>query len=688
MKEYLTAEEIAQRLDVNVQAVCHWIEQGKLPALTLEDEGYRIRQQDFDLFLQGQESQPRRSASLHVRAPVSSLFLDSEERTAATAILEHLPDVFFRLDLQLRHLYISPAIERVTGQPPQAWLGKTAREMGLSEDIYDRFEAICQRVLSTREAQQLEFFDNGHWQRSRIHPEYATNGSICAFIGITEDISERKQIEKALYASERLVLAERKRLHDLFMQAPAAIAILRGPNHVFALANPRTMSFISKGRRSVVGKTVREVIPEIEPQGFLKLLDSVYQTGEPVVGNEAQVYLDRKGNGTLEEVYFNFVYQPSRDAAGKVDGVLVYAYEVTDIIRARQKAEESQEHLHALAHSIPQLAWSARADGSIDFFNDQLQNYTELSRSEDGIYDWQALIHPDDRLLILRDWDQAKQTGNAFEHEARLLMNDGTYRWHLVRGTPTRDENNNILRWYGTKTDIEQMKQLDQQKSHFLNIVSHELKTPITSTKAFAELIERRFRKDGDERNAALLAKMNTQMKKLTFLISDLLNVTRLDTGKLNLHEAEFAFDELVEEIIEEIQQTTAHSILREGATNTTIYGDRERIGQVITNLLTNAIKYSPHKKEVIVTSSRTSREIQFCVQDFGIGIATDKLPHVFERFFRESGVYEDTYPGLGLGLYISSEIIQRHGGRIWAESDKGTGSTFCFTLTVPGARS
>ncbi|GCE06025.1 PAS domain-containing protein [Dictyobacter aurantiacus] len=687
MKEYLTAEEIARRLDVNVQAVHHWIQQGKLPALTLEEAGYRIRQQDFDLFLQGQESQPHRSAGIHVRAPVSSLFLDNEERTAATAILEHLPDVFFRLDLQMRHLYISPAIERVTGQPPQAWLGKTAREIGLSEDIYDRFEALCQRVIATREAQQLEFFDNGHWQRSRIHPEYATDGSICAFIGITEDISERKQIEKALYASERLVLAERKRLRDLFMQAPAVITVFRGPNHIFELINPIAQSFLSI-HQSVIGKTVREVLPEIESQEFLKLLDTVYQTGEPVVGNEAQVYLNRKGNGKLEEVYFNFVYQPSHNAAGKVDGVLVYAYEVTDIIRARKKAEESEERLHALAHSIPQLAWSARADGSIDFFNERLQDYTELSRSEDGIYDWQELVHPDDRLLVLRDWNQARQTGNAFEHEARLQMKDGTYRWHLVRGTPTRDENNNILRWYGTKTDIEQLRQLDQQKSHFLNIVSHELKTPITSTKAFAELIERRFRKDGDEKNAALLAKMNTQIKKLTFLISDLLNVTRLDTGKLTLHEADFAFDELVEEITEEIQQTTIHSILREGATNTTIYGDRERIGQVITNLLTNAIKYSPHKTKVIVTSSRIQQEIRFCVQDFGIGIARDKLPHIFERFFRESGPREDTYPGLGLGLYISSEIIQRHGGRIWVENDKGAGSTFCFALTLPDARS
>jgi len=218
-------------------------------------------------------------------------------------------------------------------------------------------------------------------------------------------------------------------------------------------------------------------------------------------------------------------------------------------------------------------------------------------------------------------------------------------------------------------------------------VVSHELKTPVTSAKAFAEVLENRFRKAGDERSAILLDKMRAQMDKLTLLIRDLLDVTRIEAGKLQFHEDFFAFDELVENIIEEVQRTTSHSIRREGTTGTTVYGDRERIGQVITNLLTNAIKYSPNASTVVVTSSHIEQEVKLCVQDFGIGIDRDRLPHVFERFFRESGPREDTFPGLGLGLYVASEIISRQGGRIWAESEKGQGSTFCFTLPLQGSK-
>jgi signal transduction histidine kinase len=136
------------------------------------------------------------------------------------------------------------------------------------------------------------------------------------------------------------------------------------------------------------------------------------------------------------------------------------------------------------------------------------------------------------------------------------------------------------------------------------------------------------------------------------------------------------------------VQRTSAqHAIERKGTTHATVYGDRERIGQVITNLLTNAIKYSPNATSIVVTSASSQQDITLCVQDFGIGIAKDKQSQVFERFFRETGTREDTFTGLGLGLYVSAEIIQRQGGKIWVESEKGRGSTFCFTLPLQGSK-
>jgi len=176
---------------------------------------------------------------------------------------------------------------------------------------------------------------------------------------------------------------------------------------------------------------------------------------------------------------------------------------------------------------------------------------------------------------------------------------------------------------------------------------------------------------------------MDAQLKKLTNLIADLLDVTRVDGGKLQFHNKNFNFQKLVQEIVEEMQLTTSkHTISLKLAPSTTLFGDQDRIGQVITNLLSNAIKYSPHEERIIVTTEQDSRSVTMCVQDFGIGIPPDKQDKVFERFFR-AGDVEDTFAGLGLGLFISSEIVKRHNGKIWVESGRKRGSCFCFSLPL-----
>lgn len=285
---------------------------------------------------------------------------------------------------------------------------------------------------------------------------------------------------------------------------------MQGPEHVFELFNPLASQVVGL-HRSTIGKPAREAIPESVEQGFLELLDAVYQTGKPVIGNETPMLLNNKGNGTLEQMYFNFVYQPSHSATGEIDGVLSFTYDVTEIVLSRKRVEESENRLRSLANSMPQLVWSARPDGVVDFFNARLSEYAEVARNEEGVYDWQAIVHPDDQEAATRDWNLTVQTGKAFERELRLRMMNGTYRWHLVRGIPMYDDNGALTRWYGTKTDIEQLKQLDQQKNDFLGVVSHELKTPVTSAKAYAEVLESRFHKAGDERSALLLGKLSSR---------------------------------------------------------------------------------------------------------------------------------------------------------------------------------
>ena len=227
-------------------------------------------------------------------------------------------------------------------------------------------------------------------------------------------------------------------------------------------------------------------------------------------------------------------------------------------------------------------------------------------------------------------------------------------------------------------------KKVERRKDECIGVASHELKTPVTSIKSYAQILLYKVKKMGNHQAVELLDKLDTQIDKLTNLISDLLDVTKIQAGRMQFNEDAFAFDELVAEIVEELQRTTEkHELHIEGRTGKIIRGDRERIGQVLTNLISNAIKYSPYSKDIIVKSSIEKNYVKLCVEDYGLGIAKEKQDQVFERFFRVSGPGKETYPGLGLGLYISSEIIKRLSGRIWVESIEGKGSTFCFILPL-----
>jgi signal transduction histidine kinase len=227
-------------------------------------------------------------------------------------------------------------------------------------------------------------------------------------------------------------------------------------------------------------------------------------------------------------------------------------------------------------------------------------------------------------------------------------------------------------------------RELEQRRNEFTSMVVHEIKTPLTSIKGYVQLLHRKSERAGDEQTRLLTARMDTQINKLTGLIDDLLDVTRIAGGKLQMREELFAFDELVQEVIGDLQPLTEHQlILREGKTEARVWGDRLRIGQVITNFLTNAIKYAPSTDRILVKSCSDGQSVTLCVQDFGPGISKDQQAKVFDPFYRVISPTQREIPGLGLGLHISAEIIQRHEGHIWVESEAGNGATFCFSLSL-----
>ena len=228
-------------------------------------------------------------------------------------------------------------------------------------------------------------------------------------------------------------------------------------------------------------------------------------------------------------------------------------------------------------------------------------------------------------------------------------------------------------------------KNLEKAVNHrdnFISIASHELKTPVTSLKVYAEVLLRQFQKKDDKKVTEYLEKIIRQIDKLTMLIQDLLDVSKIQSNQLSFRLEKFDANELVKEIIDNTQQISDHhKIQLDGSIKHTVWGDRERIGQVLLNLLTNAMKYSPGANIIIVTLHQTKNEALIQVTDFGIGISKKHQKRIFDRFYRISDTKEHTFPGLGIGLYISQAIIKRHGGEIVIMSKKGKGSTFQFTL-------
>jgi signal transduction histidine kinase len=225
-------------------------------------------------------------------------------------------------------------------------------------------------------------------------------------------------------------------------------------------------------------------------------------------------------------------------------------------------------------------------------------------------------------------------------------------------------------------------RELEKRKNEFISIVVHELKTPLTSLKGYTQLLGKQLK--NNEQTSKLANRLDGQINRLTGLIDDLRDVTRIESGNFKFRESAFALDSLVEDIIEGVQLTTqTHAILKEGEINQLIWGDRERIGQVLTNLLTNAVKYAPDSNTVWVKVSKNEETVTVGVQDRGPGIPREQQAKIFEPFYRLERAQRSSASGLGLGLYIAAEILKQQGGQIWLESEEGQGTTFFFRLPI-----
>lgn len=232
--------------------------------------------------------------------------------------------------------------------------------------------------------------------------------------------------------------------------------------------------------------------------------------------------------------------------------------------------------------------------------------------------------------------------------------------------------------------DITQLKELEKRKDDFVNIASHELKTPITSMKLYLELLARQLKQLGDKEAQKTLKSVQYQSDRLQELVGDLLDVSRLQTGKLAFSKQSFKLNDLVTETVNQLKGATKNqNIILKSSTPMRVNADRFRIYQVLTNLITNAIKYSEPNTDIIIKLKKDTGKAVVCVQDHGMGIDKAHLRKIFDRLYQVSDSKEQTFPGFGMGLYISKEIVKRHQGQIWVESEKGKGSIFYFSLPL-----
>jgi PAS domain S-box-containing protein len=512
------------------------------------------------------------------------------------------------------------------------------------------------------------------------------------------------------------------RLRDLFEQSPSFVAILRGPGHRFELVNPGYRQLIA--HRDVIGMDVRDAVPEVAGQGFFELLDRVYATGEPFIGQSMPITLQRTPGAAPEPRYLDFVYQPMRDADGSVVGIFVEGIDVTSAHDAVAALRESEAQFRTLAEAMPDHVWTARPDGFLDWFNSGVFDYTGARATALEGAGWSDFIHPADLPETGLRWASALATGETYEAEFRMRRADGVYRWHIARAVPLRGDDGAIVRWIGTNTDIEDQKATAQALAD-LNVTLEQQVEQRTSALMAAEEALRQSQKMEavGQLTGGIAHDFNNLLAGITGSL-DLLQ-TRIGQGRLEavprymdaaqgaarraaaLTQRLLAFsrrqqlspeavdvNRLVAGLEELIRRTVGPAVEMEvvgaGGLWPTLV-DPNQLENALLNLCINARDAMPDGGRLTIETAnkwldeRAARErelnpgqyISVCVTDTGTGMAPDVVARAFDPFFTTKPLGQ----GTGLGLSMIYGFVRQSGGQVRIYSEVGAGTTMCLYL-------
>ena len=549
-------------------------------------------------------------------------------------------------------------------------------------------------------------------------------------------IQENENQEYSLKQAE----VSKQQMKNLLMNSTMGMNIFKGRELIIEMVNQPMYDIWSRSPEQALGKPLMEVFPELEGQPFPTLLDNIFDTGLPAELAEIPVtILSADGPKNL---YINAKYVPLFDIDGKVESLAATIIDITDLVSARKFLEESEEELQSLNEELTTtIEELAVINEELTATNEELfftklnleQSLTSLAESRAGlqkseamlrlsttaaeVHTWEvdlltsnlvsstnlsdllgygpanemtletmnAQIIDGHKQRVIDEFDLALKQTQKFDVEYKIIrINDQQPRWLRAKGKLLLDKTEHPTHFAGVIIDITDKKEDEIRKNDFIAMVSHELKTPLTSLKGYIQLLAVKNRKNEDPFITNALLKGERQLQKMLSIIDGFLNVSELDAGKIILHRSNFDVGELITEIVREFQPSTlSHTITYQTNLTAFITADKNKIAQVIGNFISNAVKYSPAGKQIVISSTIVAGQVHIGVKDEGAGISSKDQTKLFDRFYRVENKETKTIAGFGIGLYICAEIVQHHEGKIWVDSIVGEGSTFYFCLPL-----
>lgn len=540
---------------------------------------------------------------------------------------------------------------------------------------------------------------DGNWKyvRARGVPVRDSDGTVREWVGTLDDVTEQRMAVEERERFLAVAETERRRLEEVFRHAPTFIAVLRGPTHIFERVNERYTELI--GGRQVIGKPVREALPEIEGQGYFELLDRAYKTGQPHIGLDAHVKIQRAG--VLTERILEFVYQPMLNSTGEVNGIILQGVDLTErrqaekeLARLTEESERRRRVYETILSNTPDLAYVFDLEHRFTYANEQLLRMWGKTWDEAigktclelGYEDWHAAMHN-------REIDQVRATGKPLRGEVPFNGTNGRKIYDYIF-VPIFGIHGEVEAVAGTTRDVterqqaeEALRESDRRKDDFLALLAHELRNPLAPIRNGLQVM--RLAGEDSKSIAEARAMMDRQLSHMVRLIDDLLDVSRITRNKMELRCENVLLAEIIGSAVEAagptIEEFEHELTVRLPPEPIRLHADLTRLAQVFSNLLTNSAKYTARGGKIWLSAEVIAHEIVLSVRDTGIGIPADALPTIFDMFSQVDRTFEHNTGGLGIGLALVKGLVEMHGGTVTAESTEGHGSTFTVRLQQSG---